>query len=123
VFRACAWCGSLLGILFPVQSDAITHGVCGRCLERIRREEGGHGSEVVIVVERLELLGVLAAATAHLPGVTVIQNRRTASRRQRVSPVGRERRRWERRRPLHSQRDPWLALGVQVVPVFRSTDR
>jgi hypothetical protein len=123
MFRACAWCGSLLGIAFPIESEHTTHGICRRCLERTRREQLGPGSEVVIVVRSTELLEQLAAATAHLPGVTVVRDRRTASRRQRASPASQERRYEERRRPFHSQRDPWLALGVQVVPVFRSAAR
>jgi len=43
-------------------------------------------------------------------------DRRTAlQRRQRAIPVKQERRQRARRR--YSQRDPWLALGVEVVPV------
>ena len=70
----------------------------------------------MIVIHRTPMLQ-LADALAGLRGVAVVRDRRHAVRRQRTSPLREERRREERRRgPFHSQRDPWLALGVQVMP-------
>jgi hypothetical protein len=117
MFRACAWCDILMGVTAPIDSAHITHGICRRCLERVHRVDLGEGRAVVIVVRRSEPMTQLAANLAGLPGVAVFHDRRHAVRRERTSPVKQERRHEERRRgPFHSQRDPWLALGVQVVP-------
>jgi hypothetical protein len=118
VFRACAWCGLFMGVYFPVESDDTTHGMCRRCVERFRREDIGSRPEVVIVVRRTQQLERLAVDVADLPRTTLMLDRRTAlQRRQRAIPVKQERRQRARRRPHYSQRDPWLALGVEVVPV------
>jgi hypothetical protein len=106
-----------MGISLPIESEVTTHGMCRRCVERTRREGIDPRPEVVIVVQRAEQIEPLAAALADLPGVTVVRDRRTALRRQCASPVKKERRQLDRRRRFLSQRDPWLALGVQVMPV------
>jgi hypothetical protein len=95
----------------------MTHGMCRRCVERLRREEIGSPSRVLVVARSAELAAGIATACGALGGIVVLPDRRGGQRRRGRSHVASERRQRDRRRPWVSQRDPWGALGVQVVPL------
>jgi hypothetical protein len=106
-----------MGVAPPVEADGTTHGMCRRCVERLRRQELGPRPPVVVVVRSVEQAAEVAAAFGALRGIAVVADRRGGQRRQGQASVPTERRQLDRRRPWASQRDPWSALGVQVVPV------
>ncbi len=120
MFRACAWCGIFMGVVAPLEDERTTHGLCPRCAERLYREQVGRAHALVIVAGGAAALETrLAEALTDLPCVEVVPDRRQAQRRRERTPVRSERRQLDRRRTLWSQREPWSALGVQVVPVSR----
>lgn len=120
MFRACAWCGILMGVIAPLEDERTTHGLCPRCAERLHREQVGRAHALVIVTGGAVALQVrLAEALTDLECVEVVPDRRRAQRRRAQTPVRSDRRQLDRRRNLWSQREPWSALGVQVVPVPR----
>jgi hypothetical protein len=123
MFRACAWCGIFMGVIAPLDDERTTHGLCPRCAERLHREQVGRAHALVIVAPGAAgLQARLAEALTDLECVEVVRDRRQGQRRRERTPVRAERRQLDRRRILWSQRDPWSALGVQVVPV-RPTPR
>jgi hypothetical protein len=117
VFRVCAWCERLLGVVPPLTDSQLTHGICGECAQRIEREERRPSRSVIIVRRNsAELRDRLEALTAGLPDVVVRVDARVGDRRRGGRTASRERRRGERRRILYpSQVAAWRALGVVVV--------
>jgi hypothetical protein len=116
VFRVCAWCERLLGVTPPLSDPELTHGICGRCAERIQREEL-HSGRCLVIVRRSgpALRDRLETLTVGLPNVVMRVDSRVADRRRGGPAPSRERRRAERRRPLHpSQVQAWRTLGVYV---------
>jgi hypothetical protein len=109
-----------MGVGLPVEADGMTHGMCRRCIERLRREKIGPPSRVLVVARSAELAAGIATAFGALGGIVVLRDRREGQRRRGRRDVATERRQLERRRPWVSQRDPWDALGVQVVPLPRA---
>lgn len=118
MFRVCAWCERLLGIVPPLADAHLTHGICGECAERIQREERRPGRSLIIVRRnRAQLRDRLEALTAGLPDVIVHMDARVGDRRGARGTPGRERRRGERRRMWYpSQLAAWRTLGIVVVP-------
>jgi hypothetical protein len=112
-----------MGVVPPFESGGTTHGMCRRCAERLRRQELGPPSRVLVVARSAELAAGIATAFATLRGIVVVPDRREGQRRRGRSPVPTERRQLDRRRPWASQRDPWGALGVQVVPLGEGARR
>ncbi len=110
-----------MGVVFPLEDLSTTHGMCPRCFERMRREQLGPRPHVLIVVRHNQaaMRQHLLNAFHGLPGVAVVPDRRQGERRAVRTSRPDERRKRDRRLPLFSQRDPWLALGVQVIPVSR----
>jgi hypothetical protein len=106
-----------MGVVPPVEADGTSHGMCRLCAERLRRQEMGPRRRVLVVVRSAGLAAGVAAALAALGDVVVVPDRRAEQRRRGRSPVPAERRQLERRRSWVSQRDPWSALGVKIVPV------
>jgi hypothetical protein len=120
MFRACAWCGIFMGVIAPLEDERTTHGLCPRCAERLHREQLGRAHALVIVAGGAAALEArLEEALTALECVEVVRDRRQAQRRRARAPVRAERRQLDRRRTLWSQREPWSALGIQVVPVPR----
>jgi hypothetical protein len=112
-----------MGIALPVETGGMTHGLCRRCAEGLRRQELGRPSRVLVVARSAELAAGIATAFGALRGIVVVPDRREGERRQGRSSVPTERRQLDRRRPWASQRDPWDALGIQVVPLQEADRR
>jgi hypothetical protein len=106
-----------LGVVPPVEADGTTHGMCRLCAEQLQRQEMGPCPRVLVVVRSAGLAAGVAAALAALGDVVVVPDRRAGQRRRGQSPVPAERRQLDRRRSWVSQRDPWSALGIKVVPI------
>jgi hypothetical protein len=106
-----------MGVVLPLETGGTNLGMCRRCAERLRRQELGPHPRVLVVARSAELAAAVAAAFGALRGIAVVPDRREGQRRRDRGPVPTERRRLDRRRPWASQRDPWCALGVQVVPL------
>jgi hypothetical protein len=112
-----------MGIALPVETGGMTHGLCRRCAEGLRRQELGRPARVLVVVRSAEVAEGIASAFGALGGIVVVPDRRERERRQARSSVPTERRQLDRRRPWASQRDPWDALGIQVVPLQEADRR
>ncbi len=111
-----------MGVVAPLADDGVTHGMCRRCAERVRREQAGVRPHFLIVVRRDAPTagGRLLDALRDLHAVTVVVDRRQRERRTSREAVAAERRQLDRRRPMATQREAWSALGLQVVPVATS---
>jgi hypothetical protein len=94
-----------MGVVPPVEADGTTHGMCRLCAEQLRRQEMGPRPRVLVVVRSAGLAAGVAAALSPLGDVVIV------------------RRQLDRRRSWVSQRDPWSALGVKIVPVQEEDSR
>jgi hypothetical protein len=121
VFRACAWCGILMGVALPLEDSSTTHGMCPGCFERMQRERIGPKPNVLVVVrpDQPALTQHLVQALCALPSVIVLTDRRHGERRRTVDAIAAERRKRDRRQRWFSQGAAWVTLGVQVIPVQR----
>ena len=126
MFRVCAWCGLDLGLVPPHEDRAVTHGICVRCVLRVRtgREPPPTplppGHVLLVVARRAQpLYWHLSRAFEDLAGIVVIPDRRLGDRRRRAIKVVGNRRSAERRRPT-VMNDPLPAtFGLWIVR-FRS---
>ena len=112
-----------MGVVPPVEADGTTHGMCRLCAEQLRRQGMGPRPRVLVVVRSAGLAAGVASTLSALGDVVVVPDRRAGQRRRSQSPVLAERRQLDRRRSWVSQRDPWSALGIKIVPVHEEDSR
>lgn len=38
MIRQCAWCKAMMGEIAPISDTRVTHGICKKCEEKMRKE-------------------------------------------------------------------------------------
>jgi hypothetical protein len=116
VFLVCAWCDILMGIVPPLEDGRASHGLCSRCADRVRFEDGPPVRAVIVVHRaRPRLYESLRLAFEGVPRVQVILDQRLGERRSRQGALD-PARPTPRRRPWSKrERETWRTLNVVVV--------
>ena len=74
----CAWCQKYMGSKEPLHDPAVSHGICGDCIER----ESLDDTPVLVVSRgRAEALPMLKSLLRGAPEIAIVVDRRASERR------------------------------------------
>jgi hypothetical protein len=100
----CAWCQKYMGSKEPLHDPAVSHGICGECVER---EQTGDAPVLIVSRDRAPSIPMLQTLLRGAPEIAIKVDRRGAERRRangngnghgRTSAIPLDRRAEERRR-------------------------
>jgi hypothetical protein len=107
----------LMGVVLPLEDGRLSHGLCGRCSDRVSRETRPRVRAVIVVHRARPLLyEYLRLAFEGVPHVRVVLDRRLSERRRARGQSAAEQRNRARRRPWSKrEREAWRSLKVVVL--------
>jgi hypothetical protein len=74
----CAWCQKYMGSKEPLHDPAVSHGICGECIER----ESLENAPVLVVSRgRSEAIPMLQSLLRGAPEIAIVVDRRDCERR------------------------------------------
>ena len=74
----CAWCQKYMGSKEPLHDPAVSHGICGDCIER----ESLDDTPVLVVSRgRAEVIPMLQSLLRGAPEIAIVVDRRACDRR------------------------------------------
>jgi hypothetical protein len=74
----CAWCQKYMGSKEPFANPAVSHGICGDCVER---DSLGEAPVLVVSRERVEAIPMLQSLLRGAPEIAIVVDRRGGERR------------------------------------------
>jgi len=74
----CAWCQKYMGSKEPLHDPAVSHGICGDCIERETLDEA---PVLVVSRGRAEAIPMLQSLLRGAPEIAIIVDRRASERR------------------------------------------
>ncbi len=74
----CAWCQKYMGSMEPFHDPAVSHGICGSCLERDSLEDA---PVLVVSPRRAQAIPVLQTLLRGAPEIAIVVDRRARERR------------------------------------------
>jgi len=74
----CAWCEKYMGSKEPLHDPAVSHGICGECVER---EQLGEAPVLVVSRDRAPAIPMLQTLLRGAPEIAIRVDRRDGERR------------------------------------------
>lgn len=74
----CAWCQKYMGSKEPLHDPAVSHGICGDCIER---ESLDDAPVLVVSPGRAEAIPMLQSLLRGAPEIAIVVDRRASERR------------------------------------------
>ena len=74
----CAWCQKYMGSMEPFHDPAVSHGICGSCIERDSLDDA---PVLVVSPRRAEAIPVLQTLLRGAPEIAIVVDRRAHERR------------------------------------------
>jgi hypothetical protein len=74
----CAWCRKYMGSKEPLHDPAVSHGICGDCIERESLDEA---PVLVVSRGRAEAILMLQSLLRGAPEIAIVVDRRASERR------------------------------------------
>jgi hypothetical protein len=74
----CAWCQKYMGSKEPLHDPAVSHGICGDCIERESLDEA---PVLVVSRGRAEAIPMLQSLLGGAPEIAIVVDRRASERR------------------------------------------